>query len=138
MAKEHTYFPRSTAQQRKLLFETWEASGSVQQACERAHLSQVTFYYWKPRFEAEGYAGIAQTRSRRPKHLARKKSQAIENEVIAMRQLHGEWGKERIADEMAKANNWVPVVSANTVRRILREANLWTEPDREKKEKREQ
>ena len=32
-----------------------------------------------------------------------------------------------IADEMAKGNNWVPVVSPNTVRRILRDADLWPE-----------
>jgi hypothetical protein len=33
--------------------------------------------------------------------------------------------KERIAHELAKKNNWVPLVSANTVRRILQEKGLW-------------
>jgi hypothetical protein len=28
---------------------------------------------------------------------------------------------------MAKANNWVPLVSPNTVKRILRDAELWPE-----------
>ena len=82
--------------QRKLLFETWEASGSVGQACERAHLSQVTFYHWKPRFAASGYAGLEQPLSHRPKHLARKKSPAIETEVIGLRRAHADWGKQRL------------------------------------------
>jgi hypothetical protein len=28
-------------------------------------------------------------------------------------------GKQRIADELAKANGWVPIVNPNTVKRIL-------------------
>jgi transposase len=135
MSARYTYFPRSTAQQRKLLFETWEATGSVQQACETAHLSRVTFYHWKPRFEAEGYAGLEQPHSHRPKHLVRKKSTEIESEVIAMRRAHEEWGKKRIEQEIAKAHHWVPVVTHNTVKRILSEAGLWETPPMEKKRK---
>ena len=44
-----------------------------------------------------------------------------------------EWGKHRIADELAKANNWVPVISPNTVRRILEDAGLWKADEKEKK-----
>ena len=135
MSVNHTYFPRSTAAQRKLLFETWEASGSIEQACERAHLSRVTFYHWKPRFEEDGYVGLEQSRSRRPKHLANQKSAAVEAEVTDMRKAHVDWGKQRIAHEIAKAHNWVPLVSLNTVRRILRDAGLWSEPEGQKKTK---
>jgi hypothetical protein len=42
--------------------------------------------------------------------------------------MHGEnddWGKHRLANEIAKANNWVPLVSPNTVRRILEDAGMW-------------
>jgi len=39
-----------------------------------------------------------------------------------------------LADEMTKANNWVPLVSPNCVRRILIEAELWNpEANRVKK-----
>jgi hypothetical protein len=44
-----------------------------------------------------------------------------------MRQQNSNWGKLRIAQEMAKENNWVAIVSPNTVRRILRTAALWSE-----------
>lgn len=137
MSSNHTYFPRSTVAQRKLLFETWEATGSVKVACERAHLSQVTFYHWKPRFAASGYAGLAQALSHRPKRLARKKSPAIETEVSHLRRAHPDWGKQRLSHEIAKAHNWVPVVSPNTVKRILQDAGLWHVPTAQKKTKRQ-
>ena len=55
--------------------------------------------------------------------------------MVAARREHPEWGKRRIADELAKANNWVALVSPNTVRRILKDAVLWEtiESDVEKK-----
>jgi len=48
-------------------------------------------------------------------------------QVIAMRRQSPAWGKRRIADELAKGNNWVPLVSPNTVKRILYAADLWPE-----------
>ena len=45
--------------------------------------------------------------------------------VVEMRKEHPEWGKRRIADELAKGNNWVRLVSPNTVKRILADAGLW-------------
>jgi uroporphyrinogen-III synthase len=38
---------------------------------------------------------------------------------------HADWGKHRLANDIAKANNWVALVSPNTVRRILEEAGMW-------------
>jgi hypothetical protein len=52
----------------------------------------------------------------------------VEAQVIALRQEQPRWGKQRLADELAKANGWVPLVSPNTVKRILRTAGLWLEP----------
>jgi hypothetical protein len=49
----------------------------------------------------------------------------IQEKVVAMKKAHPEWGKQRIADELAKGNSWVPLVSVNTVRRILQEKGLW-------------
>jgi hypothetical protein len=52
----------------------------------------------------------------------------VEGQVIDLRRQHPKWGKKRIADELAKGNNWVPLVSPNTVRRILQDAGLWPQP----------
>lgn len=126
MSPKRTYFGFSTPQQRKLLFETWEATGSVTQACRKARLSRGLFYYWKARYDEQGYAGLEEFESR-VAHKLNYKGAAIEQRVIQMKQENLGWGKKRIAQEMAKANNWEPMVSANTVRRILEDANLWKE-----------
>lgn len=126
MNPKRTYFGFSTPQQRKLLFETWESTGSVTQACHKARVSRGLFYYWKPRFDQFGYAGLEEFESR-VAHTLNYKSAAIEQEVIQLRREHPDWGKARIAQEMAKANNWVAVVSPNTVKRILQDADLWPE-----------
>jgi hypothetical protein len=60
-------------------------------------------------------------------HKLNRKDEGVEQRVIRLRQANPAWGKRRIADELAKANDWVPVVSPNTVRRILQAAGLWSE-----------
>lgn len=126
MSPKHTYFGFSTAQQRKLLFETWEETGSVTQACQKARVSRGLYYYWKRRFDAEGYAGLEAFESR-VAHKLNYKDEAIAQRVIDLRKQHPNWGKTRISQEMAKANNWVPIVSPNTVKRMLQDAELWPE-----------
>lgn len=126
MSPKRTYFGFSTPQQRKLLFETWEATGNVPEACRKARVSVGLFYYWKPRFDQHGYAGLEEFESR-VAHKLNYKDAAIEQKVIDMRRENPDWGKARIAQELAKANNWVPLVSPNTVKRILQDAGLWPE-----------
>ena len=128
MDKKRTYFPRTTAQQRRLLFEVWEATGNVAEACRQAHVCERTFFKWKLRFEAGGYAALEEFASHAPKN-PRRKPKEVEEKVIAMRRQHPDWGKRRIADELAKGNNWVPLASPNTVKRILKDAGLWPKPE---------
>jgi transposase len=126
METTKTKFPPTTKQQRELLFKIWQETGSIKTACEKAHVSRQTFYYWLPRFEAEGYAGL-ENRSSAP-HDPWQTPKEVEERVVKMKEENSEWGKRRIADELAKENSWVPLVSPNTVRRILRDAGLWGEP----------
>lgn len=128
MSKKRTYFPPTTEQQRRLLFETWEETGDRKEACRRARVSEGTFYKWKPRYEVHGYAGLKEPKSRAP-HTPYQTPQEVEEQVVEMRQNHPEWGKRRIADELAKGNNWVPLVSPNTVKRVLQDAGLWPEAE---------
>jgi len=124
MNKQRTYFPPTTAQQRRLLFEIWEETGDRAEACRCAHVSQSTFYNWKPRFEAGGYAALQEPHSH-ARHQPSCVSPAVAEQVVELRRSHPAWGKRRIADELAKGNNWVPLVSPNTVRRIVQDAGLW-------------
>ena len=127
MNRKRTYFPPTTAQQRRLLFEVWEETGDREEACRRAHVCQSTFYNWKPRFEAGGYAALEETGVM---HVTNCPSGARgRSQVVKLRQAHPEWGKRRIADELAKGNNWVPLVSPNTVKRILQDAGLWPQAE---------
>jgi transposase len=133
MSKKRTYFPPTTPQQRKLLFEIWEATGNITEACRKAHVGRGTFYYWKHRYEAEGYGGLEAYQSKGPEKGSVGTPTDIRQKVVKMRCLHPEWGKQRISDEMAKANNWVPLVSPNTVRSILEDAELWKPNEKERK-----
>ena len=133
MDKKRTYYGFTTIQQRKLLFETWEETGSVTKACQAAHVSRGTFYVWRRRFAEQGYAGLNEFASREPHRQPQRKSEAIETKVVQAHQDHPEWGKARIAQELAKANNWEPLVSLNTVRKILERHGLWPGPVEKKK-----
>ena len=75
-------------------------------------------------FNARETVDLETFASREPKER-HQTAPEVEEQVVKLRREHPEWGKKRIADELAKANNWVPVVSPNTVRRILEDAGLW-------------
>lgn len=126
MSEKRTWFGFTTPQQRKLLFEVWERTHDIQEACRQARVSVRFFYYWRKRFEQDGYAGLEDFKSR-VAHKLPGKGAKVEAEVIRLKTEHPEWGKLRIAQEMAKANDWKAVLSPNTVRRILRTANKWSE-----------
>jgi transposase len=124
MKKKGMYFRETTRQQRRLLFETYESTGSVKLACEKAHVSRQVFYDWKPRFDTEGYVGLEKSLSRAPHHT-QKTPEAIAEQVITLKKEHPDYGKRRIAAELMKANNWRPVISPNTVMGILKEHGLY-------------
>lgn len=125
MTAKPTYFPQTTPQQRKLLFETWEQEKNVTQACGVAHVGRNTFYLWKPRYDQDGYAGLENYKKLGAPVGSGRLAEEVKDKVLALHQAHLGWGKKRLADELSKANNWVPLISPNGVRRILREAGLW-------------
>jgi hypothetical protein len=101
-------------------------------ACRQARTSLSTFYYWKERFEQGGYEALKKPKKPGPEKGIRVASE-IQEKVVAMKEAHPEWGKRRIADELAKANSWVPVISPNAVRRILVENDRWPETEQRDK-----
>ena len=125
MKAKRVYSPPSTPQQRKRLFEIWEQTHNVTAACRKAHVGRATFYFWKPRFDQEGYAGLEHyEKVGVPKGTGRVAAE-VETKVLDLHVEHADWGKRRMVDEIAKVNNWVPLVSPNTVRRILEDAGMW-------------
>jgi transposase len=132
MKKKRIYYPRTTVSQRKKLFEVWEESQDVGAACREARVSERTFYNWKARFDAGGYEGLEKFERAGPAPGSRI-AKNIQDQVIEQKKAHGHWGRRRIAAEIAKANNWVALVSPSSVRRILEQAGLLPEPEEAKK-----
>ncbi len=126
MSKQHILYPKTTYSQRKLLFEIWEETGDVADACRRAHVSQGTYYYWRERFKENGYEGLQKTKKTGPEKGVLIE-EGIKADVVRLKKENEGWGKRRIADELAKNNGWVSVISPNTVREILREKGMWSE-----------
>lgn len=134
MKKRRIGYPRTTASQRKKLFEVWEETGDVGTACCEAKVSERTFYNWKSRFEAGGYAALEKFEPAGPTPGSRKPKD-IQRKVVELKKAHSKWGRRRIADEIAKENNWVPLVSPSSVERILAQAGLLPEQEEVKKKK---
>lgn len=130
--KQRIYYPHTTYSQRQLLFQTWQETGNIDEACKRARISRRTFYYWKERFEQGGYEALQE-----PEKPGSKKGiqipLEIQEKVKALKTNHPDWGKRRIADEVSKSNDWIPLISPNSVRRILQENGLWPEAEPVKK-----
>ena len=84
-----------------------------------------TFYYWRPRFDEGGYGALEEVRSHAPHTFPNQLPASTREEVFVAKREHPEWGRRRIADELRKAHNWQPVISASEVRRTLIDAGLW-------------
>jgi len=119
------YYRPTTVDQRKLLFKVYEQTGSPRKAYTAAHVGRATFYYWRPRFEKGGYAALEQVGSHAPHTFPNQLPASVREEVIIAKGEHPEWGRRRIADELRKAHEWQPVISASEVRRTLIDAGLW-------------
>jgi transposase len=119
------YFRPTTVQQRRLLFETYEATQDVRAACSKAHVGRGTFYYWWPRYQAGGYEALEQELSRAP-HRTRIApiAEAIVAEVIAYKQAQPEAGYRSVANAIRQAHQYQPVIGPTKVRQILLAAGL--------------
>jgi len=125
----HVYFRLTTFSQRQLLFGRVEETGNVTQAAQHAHVSRGTYYHWRPRYEAEGVAGLAAERSRAPLHPRIPPISAeLRAEVLVYHQAHPDEGYRSVANGIAKAHNWQKVISYSKVREIILEDQAANSP----------
>jgi transposase len=124
MTKKRIHYPKTTFSQRQQLFQVWEEMQNVAEACRQARTSESTFYYWRARFEQGGYEALREFAKPGPARGIQVVAH-VQEKVVALKKKHPDWGKRRIADELAKENGWVPLISPNAVRRILVENGLW-------------
>ncbi|MCB0091831.1 MAG: helix-turn-helix domain containing protein [Caldilineaceae bacterium] len=121
--KKRSYFPPTSVEQRRLLFETWQKTGNIQEACRIAGVSRTTFYHWRERFLEGGFGALEKPRSNAP-HRPRRVAEHIVKMVLEIRRQHSNWGKLRISKEVNRQLG-PKSISPNSVMRILMRENLW-------------
>ncbi|MCB0099365.1 MAG: helix-turn-helix domain containing protein, partial [Caldilineaceae bacterium] len=97
--KKRSYFPPTSGEQRRLLFETWQKTGNIQESCRIAGVSRTTFYHWRALFLEGGFDALEKPRSNAP-HRPRRVADHIVKRVLEIRRQHSNWGKLRISKEV--------------------------------------
>jgi transposase len=80
----------------RFVVEGLAGSKPVSQLCAEFGISRPTGYLWLERYRAAGIAGITE-RSRRPLRSPGKTSDALEEQVAALRQCYPDWGARKLA-----------------------------------------
>lgn len=127
------YYPRTTLKQRLIAAKSYLSFG-ILEAVIRSGMNKDSVYRWVRRFLEFGEEGLKdKKRTNKPHNFT---IQEIESKILKMHEDHKDWGKQMIADQLKKENNWKPVCSPNTVRAVLMRHNKWHPEDHERVKKR--
>jgi transposase InsO family protein len=110
----------------RFVVEGLAGSKPVSQLCAEFGISRPTGYLWLERYRAAGIAGITE-RSRRPLRSPGKTSDALEEQVAALRQCYPDWGARKLAVLLGRQGIQLP---SSTIHRILLRRGLVREADR--------
>jgi len=110
--------------ERLLILDTWQRSGlPAGDFAPLVGLSKHTLYLWKKQFTRHGPAGLAE----HPRGAATgsKLSEVTKRTIVMLKELHPEWGCQRISDELMRG----PALAASpaAVARVLHEAGYQVE-----------
>lgn len=92
------------------VFELVEAGMTVTAACTAARVSRRFYYRWRPRWQADGHAGLIE-HSSRPRSSPHQLSLLAEAHIVGLRDKLG-WGADRLSALLE--------LPASTVHRVLR------------------
>jgi transposase InsO family protein len=87
------------------------------QLCQHFEISRKTGYKWVRRYRMYGAPGLAD-RSRQPKHMPRKTPEAVERDVLEIRDKHPAWGGRKIHTRLKNLGH-DDVPSPSTITAIL-------------------
>lgn len=94
-----------------------QPGANFSQLCRHYEISRKTGYKWLRRYRMFGVAGLVD-RSRQPRHMPRKTSEAVEQKVLGIRDKHPAWGGRKIHTRLKKlGGQYVP--SPSTITAIL-------------------
>jgi len=113
---------------RLLSVQAVEAGLTSREVSELADVHPSTIDGWRKAYRAEGVAGLARKTSSRS---TRRICKEIEERIVARRKEHPEHGVRRIRDELRREEGLQ--VSAETVRRVLHDADLAQPPPKKKR-----
>jgi transposase InsO family protein len=116
--------PAFSPQERLLILDTWQRSGlPAGDFAPLVGLSKHTLYLWKKRFVRQGPAGLME----QPRGMSSgsKLSEVTKRTIVMLKELHPEWGCQRISDELLRG----PALAAGAagVARVLHEAGYQLE-----------
>ena len=87
--------------ERLLILDTWQRSGlPAGDFAPLVGLSKHTLYLWKKRFAQQGPAGLME--HRRGASPGSKLSEVTKRTIVMLKQLHPDWGCQRISDELLR------------------------------------
>jgi transposase InsO family protein len=113
--------------ERLLILDTWQRSGlPAGDFAPLVGLSKHTLYLWKKRFAVHGPAGLME----RPRGATAgsKLPEVTKRTILMLKQLHPEWGCQRISDELLRGPGLAARAAA--VARVLHEAGYQMEERR--------
>ena len=105
--------------ERLLILDTWQRSGlPAGDFAPLVGMSKHTLYQWKKRFAQHGPAGLME----RPRGATTgsKLPEVTKRTIVMLKQLHADWGCQRISDELLRGP--ALAASAAAVARVLHEA----------------
>jgi transposase InsO family protein len=112
-----------TLEQRLLVLDAWARSGLTgAQMADLVGLSPHTLYGWRKRFEHRGPAGL-EDRQRGPKKGSRL-PEPTQRAILLLKRQHPDWGSERIADVLARADGYA--ASPGAIVRLLKKEGYET------------
>lgn len=94
-----------------------QASANMSELCRRFGISRKTGYKWLGRYERQGQAGL-EPLSRRPRHTPGRTPEALEAQVLTLRQRHPAWGGRKISHVLQRDQG--VTVAPSTVTEVLR------------------
>ena len=123
-------FSVTTYEQRVRLFTIWTVTGNTVTACRQTGISRGTFYYWKERFLAEGYAGLQNKTPRPPRRChtpvnLQENPPAVHAEIIAVKKQFPQWNNARIAVAVQEVFPAHDEINPSLVRNVLLQAGFW-------------
>jgi transposase InsO family protein len=116
--------PAFSPHERLLILDTWQRSGlPAGDFAPLVGLSKHTLYLWKKRFTRQGPAGLME--HPRGASSGSKLPEVTKRTIVMLKQLHPEWGCQRISDELLRG----PALAAGAaaVARVLHEAGYQME-----------